>query len=178
MAASAATLAQWTPKQADLLQSGQGVLSVQGTVGHLEFDPDTSWRAVFNGYLPGSSTTGYSATTGVKAVIAWRSHDAATTGAVVWAAQFALYGATDKPDPYTDIWSTTYEASTTTTVNSTAGGINYTTCTITITNMQGGQTTAPAIGDFFRLSIRRNGSSASDTMAGRADVLAVYLYDY
>jgi hypothetical protein len=67
---------------------------------------------------------------------------------------------------------------TTTVTSAVAGGVTYTSMAVTIAKIQNGQTTAPAIGDLVRVRLRRNISSASDTLSGPVIFLGGYLLDY
>lgn len=191
MAASAATLLQLLPATADLGGAPVGAQRWGGSVPGILFDKPADLgnrggtpMCFWTGTLPGSATLGYSATTGVRVVLTWCTPNGNATGAVVWASAFdARNAATDKPVGTTDAnfpaFGGTNEGTATTTVTSSpVGGITTTTISNTIANIQNGQTTAPAIGDSFRVRLRRNISSASDTLSGPVVFLVGYLLDY
>lgn len=190
MASSAAWLLHLLPETADLGGAKVGVQRYGGGVPGLLFDKpaDISGRGgdpvcFWSGTLPGSATLGYSNTTGITVNLVWCTPNANVTGSVVWAVAFDLKGATDLPAGCSDanfpLYGGANEVTATTAVGAVvAGAVTYTTMPVTKAKVQNGQTTAPAIGDHIRVRVRRNISSASDTLTGPVILLAGYLLDY
>jgi hypothetical protein len=186
MAASAAQLACFIAADAEApfggvalnKKNGLTVLQFQGQ----QTGAKNSQRVRFNFTIPGPSASGYSGTTGFKVKILWSSNSNGLTGAVVWGAAFQLSGATDLPLVAQENFpadNSSNEILATTSINATtAGGLNITTISVTIAEAQNGQTTAPAIGDFMRLQIRRVTENAADTLTDNAFIHAVQVIDY
>lgn len=183
MATNNATLGFFTPKDVEAPFGGSTGFFKRGSTPVLAFDRISPFPdARFAGVLPHGANAGYTATTGVKVIVAWSSANAASTGSVVWGASFQLDGQTDKPVPYNDnfpAFNAANEIQAITPANATtAGGMNYTTLSVPIASVQNGQTTAPIAGDHYRLRIRRVDENAADTMAGVAYLHSVELQDY
>lgn len=187
MATNSSTLAQFQPADVQIFEAGQVRLEKmtnaldQYGIPALRFQGQAVGQknitsALFVGVLP-QGTGGYSATTGVKVQIVSNS---ATAGVAVWAASFDLIGATDLPNPITELWPA-FGGTNEVTGNATytaAGLAIYTTISVPLAKIQNGQTTAPAAGDLFRLRLRRATDNASDTLADFANVFFVSLQDY
>lgn len=190
MASSAAWLLHLLPETADLEGQACSIQRYGGGVAGILFDKPAELGTrggdpvcFWSGTLPGSATLGYSATTGIKVEIIWCTPNGNATGSVIWATAFDLKGATDKPigpaNANFPAYGASNEATVTTAVTaSPVGGVTYSVTSNTIANIQNGQTTAPAIGDHFRVRVRRKVESASDTLSGPAIMLAGYLLDY
>lgn len=189
MAASAGWLLNLLCSTADLMGAACGIQRYGGGVEGLLFDKPAELGnrggdpvCFWSGTLPGPATGGYSGTTGITVKIIWCTPNGNATGSVVWATAFDLKGATDLPvgpsNANFPAYGATNEVTATTAVTATAGGVTYTSMAVTIAKVQNGQSTAPAIGDFFRVRLRRNISSASDTLTGPVIFLGGYLLDY
>lgn len=191
MTASGATLAILIPGDTEIPSGGNAALIKRGLgIGQfgtacLEYQgQDTGHQqsnfAVWSGVLPRPATTGYSGTTGIKALVTWSAPK--TSQAVVWAGSFQLDGATDLPAPAAEnfpAFAATNEVAATGNCNTTtANGMVQTLLSITIAKIQNGQTTAPAVGDHYRFRLRRAIENASDTLTDYAHVYSVELYDY
>lgn len=181
MATNNATLGLFTAKDANTIQGGPAPYFKRGLLAGLQFDNTISVASYFAGVLPRGANAGYTATTGVKVILGWKSKSGLVTGAVKWAAAFNLAGATDVPNPEPDnfpVAGATNEVAATTTAT-TVQGITYTSISVPLAKIQNGQTTAPAAGDFFNLRVRRLGSAdAADTLADQAILVSVELQDY
>lgn len=132
--------------------------------GHLllEFDAGTAESAVFSGVLPRNYAGG-----GLTLRIAWLA-DTAVAGDVVWGASFERH-----QDETDDLDSDTFAAERTATATApgTTGQVQYTDIAFT----DGAQIDSLAVGESFRVKIRRVASDAGDTMAGDAQLLRVEL---
>lgn len=190
MVATNATLGLFLPFEVDNPQSGQAKFDKRGTLGVLVFNPlltvpyHGSEQVVFAANIPRPAATFFSSTTGIKVNIGWSSASALVAGKVEWAAAWELIGQTDLPSPYSDAnfpaFSATNEVAVSTTVTaSPAGGLTVTSISCTLANIKNGQTTAPAVGDYFRLRIRRKvEDTANDTMNDIAYFHYAELVDY
>lgn len=191
MATTNATLGWFGPLEADYNITGRAQFALIGTLGVLMFHPigstppnSVSELALFSGNIPRPAATFYSGTTGIKINLGWSSANAITTGKVAWAAAWELVGQTDLPSPYSDAnfpaYGATNEVAANTTVTSSpAGGLTVTSISCTIANIKNGQTTSPAVGDFYRLRIRRKvEDTTNDTMNDIAYLHYVELVDY
>ena len=185
MAASAATLAFFVPKDAELFGQAVSVTKYNG-VPALKFLKEYGASSpvpycFFAGILLRTATSGFSSTTGIQVKIHWSAPHGQVSGAARWAVAWDLKGQTDKPTANADgtpAYGSTYEDAANTTTNSTAGGLNVTSISCTIAHIQAALTTAPAIGDFFRLRLRRAVENAGDTISDEVYVHAVELVDY
>ena len=124
----------------------------------LDFDAGTDESAVFVGDIP----QGADLSAGIKVVISWAA-STATSGACIWAAEFEK---TTGQDIDSDSFDTATTATTTT--SGTSGVVNTTTITCTAID-------SLAVGDCFRVKIRRDADAAGDTMTGDAELVAVEL---
>lgn len=190
MASSNATLAVFTPNETEVPNGGQVALVKralgigQQGIAALQFQgQDTghqqSSAALWDGVLP-RGATGYTGTTGIKALVTWAGPK--QSQAVVWAGSFQLDGTTDLPAPAAENFpaaGAANEVSATGNCNSvTSSGMVQTLLTIPIAKIQNGQTTIPAVGDHFRFRLRRALENAADTLTDYAYVYSVELYDY
>jgi hypothetical protein len=190
LASSNATLAVFTPNETEVPNGGQVALVKramgigQQGIAALQFQgQDTghqqSSTALWDGVLP-RGATGYTATTGVKALVTWAGPK--QSQAVVWAASFQLDGATDLPAPSAENFPATGSANEVSATGNcnvvTASGMVQTLLTIPIAKIQNGQATAPTVGDHFRFRLRRAVENAADTLTDYAYVYSVELYDY
>lgn len=185
MAASAATLATFFPNQAELRGAPCRLVKFNG-VPALVFPKENGVnspipRVFFDGILLRPALTGYSGTTGIQVKIGWSAPGQQVSGAARFSVSFDLKGQTDAVVANASAFpadAATNETSSNTTVSATAGAINYTSLSVTIAKIQNGLTTAPAIGDFFRLQVRRGVENAGDTIAGDIHIHSVELVDY
>ena len=190
MASSNATLAVFTPNETEVPNGGQVALVKralgigQQGIAALQFQgQDTGHQqssyALWDGVLP-RGVTGYTGTTGIKALVTWAGPK--QSQAVVWAGAFQLDGATDQPAPAQENFPASgaaNEVSATGACNAvTAAGMVQTLLTIPLAKIQNGQATAPTAGDHFRFRLRRAVDNAADTLTDYAYVYAVELYDY
>lgn len=188
MATNNATLAVWTPCDAEVPFGGQvGIRPLRNSNNQLYSIPALSFQgqqvgkgsvsaAIFSGVLP-QGTGGYTGTTGIKVQLVT---NALTAGVVIWAASFELIGATDLPNPITEnfpAYGNTNEVTQTATYTA-AGLAIYTTIPVPIAKIQNGQTTAPAAGDMYRLRVRCATDNPSDTLADFSNLFMVSLQDY
>jgi hypothetical protein len=190
LATSNATLAIFTPNETEVPNGGQVALVKRAAgvgqqgIAALQFQGQDVGRqqssyALWDGVLP-RGATGYTGTTGIKALITWAG--AKQSQAVVWAGSFQLDGATDLPAPSAEnfpAYAAANEVGATGACHTTiSSGMVQTLLTIPIAKIQNGQTTAPAVGDHFRFRLRRALESASDTLTDYAYVYSVELFDY
>ncbi|QDU54324.1 hypothetical protein [Aeoliella mucimassa] len=132
----------------------------------LDFDDTAAESIDFVGLLPTTYTAG-----DFEAIVTWAA-TSATTGSVVWQAEFerhpiddATFGTHDLDD---DSFGTS--STVTTAVASAAGEIAQSTISLTASDAD-----SPAAGETYRLRITRLASDASDTLTGDAELVAVEL---
>jgi hypothetical protein len=124
------------------------------------FDATTSWMLDFESTLSRRYAGG-----GITLTIAWMAATA-TTGAVVWSAQWERHDTALDLDA--DSFATAVNAAAAT-APGTTGFPLYT--TIAFTN--GAQLDSLAVGEHFRLRILRLPADASDSMAGNAQLIGL-----
>lgn len=160
--ASGDTLAVFTPYANEPPSSAFATLDVKNLHPVLEFDAATDEEAVFTGVLPRNYGGG-----GITATLIWAA-DTATSGDVIWETAF------ERMDTGTalnaDSFATAVAASA-----ATAPGTLHQPKYTTIAHTNGAQIDSLAVGEAFRLKVRRDANHASDTMAGDAQLLAVEL---
>lgn len=126
----------------------------------LEFDAAADEAAIFAGVMPRAYAGG-----GLTCNICWCA-DSATTGDVIWG--ISLERNQDETDTVaSDSFAT--ERTVTSAAPGTAGLVQY--ASIAFTN--GAQMDSIAVGERFRMKLRRVGSNGSDTMSGDAQALTV-----
>lgn len=152
------TLAVFTPLDNQPPATNFATLDTRNSVAVLDFDAGTDESAVFVGDIP----QGADLSAGIKVVISWAA-STATSGACIWAAEFEK---TTGQDIDSDSFDTATTATTTT--SGTSGVVNTTTITCTAID-------SLAVGDCFRVKIRRDADAAGDTMTGDAELVAVEL---
>jgi hypothetical protein len=135
--------------------SGFATLDTRNSIAVLEFDASSNESAVFMGSVPSNAVL----VSGLATKLWWMA-DTATSGSVVWSVQFEAQGTDNDSDSF-DIAN-----SGTSTTNGTSGIETETeiTCT-TIDNLSNNNR--------YRLKINRVANSASDTMTGDAQLIAV-----
>lgn len=153
--ASGTLLGQWTPAGNQPPASAFATFDTRNSVLVLDFDASTDESACFAGKLRGYANGG------ITLRLHWMA-TSATSGAVVWAAQWER-GTTDLD---ADSFDTAQTATTTT--NGTSGVENVT--TITFTNSQ---IDSLADGERFRLKVTRDADNGSDTMTWDAELILV-----
>jgi hypothetical protein len=187
VAASGATLGHYVPKDAEL--SGQAVsVGKHNGAPVLKFpkqDPGLNNPipfCLFDGILLRPAATGFSSTTGVQVKVGWSAPRQDLSGAARFAVAVDLKGQTDLPSGVSDgmpAYGASNEIAGTSNVNaSVAGGMNYLSISVPLSAIQNGQTTAPAVGDYFRLRLRRCTESTADTIPHEVYVHSVELVDY
>jgi hypothetical protein len=156
------TLIAWAPGAANFPNSLAATYDERNAHLVLDFDASTDEEAHFVGFLPQNY-----AGSGIDVHI-WHAASTATSGNVVLGSSFERIQAGT-----TDIDSDSFAAEQTTTVATAAtSGVPSNT---TIAHTNGAQIDSLAVGELFRLKIRRLGSNGSDTMTGDLELLGVYL---
>lgn len=193
MATSNATLGLFLPKDMEIpfggLQAGAGIgASIEQRNGSavIRLPLGSTAGIIVAGSLLRTAVTGYTGTNGIKVNVGVSSVDGLVAGKIAIAAAWQLCGQTDVPSanvtnfPAIAVPNVTNEPIASITVNATvAGGITYGVISCTIANIKNGQATNPAIGDFYRLRIRRAGTDATnDTLKGDAFLHFIELLDY
>lgn len=128
----------------------------------LDFDAGGTEGAVWTGVLPNNYAGG-----GITVYLHWAA-STATNNSVVWGTSFERIGAAQQ-DIDTDGWAT--ENTVTTATNATSGNVNVS----SVAHTDGAEIDSIAVGESFRLRVRRLGTDGSDTMGGDAELLAVEL---
>ena len=149
------TISRFTPDNNQPPATNFATLDTRNSIAVLDFDDTTDKNAIFLNVISEAATLG----SGLKIRLIWTA-TTATTGDCVW--QTALEKMT------TDIDADSFDtaASATATTNATSGVPNYTEITLTTID-------SVTAGDGFRIRITRNATSASDTMTGDAELIAV-----
>lgn len=158
--ASGNTLAILMPQSNQPPASNFATIDTRNSHVVLEFDDTTAESAIFGATLSRAYAGG-----GVTVTIVWLA-DTATANDVVWAASFERHQAA-----ITDLDADDFaaEQTATGTAPATCGALVYTNITFT----DGAQLDSLAVSESFRLKIRRNASSGSDTLVGDAQLLRV-----
>jgi hypothetical protein len=149
------TISRFTPRENQPPATDFATLDTRNSIAVLDFDDTTNENAIFLNVISEAALLG----SGLKILLIWTA-TTATTGNCVW--QTALEKMTTDID--TDSFDTA--ASLTATTNATSGVPNYTEITLTTID-------SIVSGDGFRLKVTRNATSASDTMIGDAELIAV-----
>lgn len=134
---------------------------VRNSQPHLAFDAATDEAAVFSSVMPDHYGAG-----GINVVLLWRA-TSATSGNVVWTV------AVERQDDEvldTDADSFATAISATAATPATSGMIQYTTIALSNAQIDG-----LLKNERFRLRITRDADHASDTMAGDAELVHVYV---
>jgi len=149
------TFCTFTPRENQPPATAFATLDTRNSIAVLDFDDTTVQNAVFLDVIPQFAIL----TSGLKIRLIWTAATA-TSGDCVW--QVALERMT------TDIDADSFDtaASATATTSGTSGIPNYTEITLTTID-------SITEGDAFRLKITRNATSASDTMTGNSELIAV-----
>ena len=149
------TFCTFTPRENQPPATAFATLDTRNSIAVLDFNDTTVQNAVFLDVIPQFAIL----TSGLKIRLIWTAATA-TTGDCVW--QVALERMT------TDIDADSFDtaASATATTSGTSGIPNYTEITLTTID-------SITEGDAFRLKITRNATSASDTMTGNSELIAV-----
>ena len=149
------TISRFTPRENQPPATDFATLDTRNSIAVLNFDDTTNENAIFLNVISEAVLLG----SGLKILLIWTA-TTATTGNCVW--QTALEKMTTDID--TDSFDTA--ESLTATTNVTSGVPNYTEITLTTID-------SIVSGDGFRLKVTRNATSASDTMIGDAELIAV-----
>jgi hypothetical protein len=149
------TFCTFTPRENQPPATAFATLDTRNSIAVLDFNDTTVQNAVFLDVIPQFAIL----TSGLKIRLIWTAATA-TTGDCVW--QVALERMTADIDA--DSFDTA--ASATATTSGTSGIPNYTEITLTTID-------SVAAGDGFRLKVTRNATSASDTMTGNSELIAV-----
>jgi hypothetical protein len=149
------TFCTFTPRENQPPATAFATLDTRNSIAVLDFNDTTVQNAVFLDIIPQFAIL----TSGLKIRLIWTAATA-TTGDCVW--QVALERMT------TDIDADSFDtaASATATTSGTSGIPNYTEITLTTID-------SVTAGDGFRLKVTRNATSASDTMTGDSELIAV-----
>lgn len=150
--ASGNTLCRFKPQDNEPPSSNYATLDTRNGQLVLEFDPAADEEAIFSDVFPRNYAGG-----GINVIIIWAS-DGATSGNVVWGASIER-----QADETLDIDSDSFasEKTATAAAPATSGFLQYTTIQFT----DGAEMDSLAVGESFRIKVRRLGSSsASDTM--------------
>jgi hypothetical protein len=149
------TFCTFTPRENQPPATAFATLDTRNSIAVLDFNDTTVQNAVFLDVIPQFAIL----TSGLKIRLIWTAATA-TTGDCVW--QVALERMT------TDIDADSFDtaASATATTSGTSGIPNYTEITLTTID-------SVTAGDGFRLKVTRNATSASDTMTGNSELIAV-----
>lgn len=149
------TYSRFTAKDNQPPATAFATSDTRNSISVLDFDDTTNENAIFVSIIPESAVL----VSGLIIRLIWVA-TTATTGACVW--QVSLESMTSDID--SDSFDTA--ASATATTNATSGTPNYTQITLTTID-------SVTSGDGFRLKVTRNALSASDTMTGDAELIAV-----
>lgn len=133
---------------------------VRNNIPILDFDAGGNEKARFGCFMPRHYNGG-----GITVTIGWMA-STATSGNVKWNMQ--LLSVTDDAD---DLDSKVYAATQTVTAGAAdvSGEVDYTTISFT----DGAQMDSIAAGEYFRLTLERQGAHADDTMVGDAEMLFI-----
>lgn len=161
--ASTDTLAVFTALNNEPPAASYATLDTRNSVPVLDFDDSADESAVFGGVLPANYDGG-----GLTVTLVWMA-TSATTGGVSWDASIEAH-----PDDTFDIDADGFAAannSGSATTASATGEQQYTNITFT----DGADMDSLAAGESFRIKITRdaNGTTATDDMAGDAELLRV-----
>lgn len=159
--ASGDSLAEWTAQGAETPASNYGTFAVVNNQPVLEFDAATDETAYFSGVLPNHYGGG-----GITATLVWTSATA-TSGNCVWTGAFERQAVAHPigTDSFASAQSVT-DAS-----PGTAGNLEY----VNIPFTAGAQMDSLAVNERFRFAVARDADNGSDTMAGDARLIAVFL---
>ena len=149
------TFCTFTPRENQPPATAFATLDTRNSIAVLDFDDTTIENSVFLDVIPQLAIL----TSGLNIRLIWAA-TTATTGNCVW--QVALERMTTDMDA--DSFDTA--ASATAATSGTSGIPNYTEITLTTID-------SVTAGDGFRLKVTRNATSASDTMTGDAELIAV-----
>jgi hypothetical protein len=165
--ASSDTLVVFTPLGYEPPATNYATLDTRNAHPVLDFDaaPATeaaSETAIWTGVLPQNYSGG-----GITVYLHWAA-TTATSNSVLWGTAFERIG-TAQQDIDSDGWAT--EKTVTTATNATSGNVNVS----SVAHTNGAEIDSIAVGESFRLRVRRIGANAADTMTGDAELLAVEL---
>jgi hypothetical protein len=149
------TFCTFTPRENQPPATAFATLDTRNSIAVLDFDDTTIENSIFLDVIPQFAIL----SSGLKIRLIWAA-TTATTGNCVW--QVALERMTTDMDA--DSFDTA--ASATASTSGTSGIPNYTEITLTTID-------SVTAGDGFRLKVTRNATSASDTMTGDAELIAV-----
>jgi hypothetical protein len=166
--ASSDTLVVFTPLGYEPPATNYATLDTRNAHPVLDFDaaPATealSETAIWTGVLPQNYSGG-----GITVYLHWAA-TTATNNNVLWGTSFERIGAAQQ-DIDTDGWSAT-EKTVTAAANGTSGNVIIS----STAHANGSEIDSIAVGESFRLRVRRIGANAADTMTGDAELLAVEL---
>jgi hypothetical protein len=158
--ASGDTLCVFEPKNNDPTASVYATLDTRNSHPILDFDKDTDEEAVFPGVMPRHYDGG-----GVEVMLVWMA-DGVTVNNVVWDAQWERH-ADDAFDLDADGFAAVQ--SVTAAAPSADGEVSYDDITFT----DGAEMDSVAVGESFRLKIRRDANNGSDSLDADAQLLRV-----
>jgi hypothetical protein len=159
--ASGATLYLFTPFQNEPPASNPATLNLRNAHPVLEFDDTTQESAIFSAVLPRSYAGG-----GITVYVHWAAKTA-TSGTVGWEIAFERIG--DSQQDLDADGFASVQTVTAVTVPATSGHVDISSIVFT----DGAQIDAIAVGEAFRLLVRRD--VANDSATGDAQLLAVEL---
>lgn len=160
--ASGSTLLYFGPQCSTPPSSNYATFDTRNAHLVLEFDASTAETIYFEAILPRSYSGG-----GLTASIAWMA-DGATTGNCVWGLSIERHQ-DDADDLDSDSFAT--EQTATGTTASADGEVQYTEIAFT----SGAQMDSLAVGEHFRLALRRVATDGSDTLSVDAQFLGLEL---
>jgi len=149
------TYAVFTPDENQPPATNFATFDTRNSILKLDYDDTTSEGGVFVGVLPEAAALG----SGLIVRLWWMAKTA-TSGNVVWGAQFEKTGTDNDADSFDTAGTGTSAA------NGTSGIETLTSITITTID-------SLTAGDRFRLKVYRDAASGSDTMTGDAELVAV-----
>lgn len=160
--ASGDTLYPWTPYANEPPATNPATPDQRNTHPVLEFDAATAEDAIFTGILPNNYSGG-----GITVAIHWAG-ETAISGDVVWETSFERIG-----EGQQDIDADGFASGKTVTATAPATSGNVDIAEVTHSN--GAEIDSLAVGELFRIRVRRNAAAGGDTMTGDAQLLAVVI---
>jgi hypothetical protein len=149
------TYAVFTPDDNQPPAANFATLDTRNSILVLDFDAALVESAVFSNSIPEGASLG----SGLKTRLHWMA-TSSTSGNCTWEVSLERMNTDLDSDSFTGI---------TTVTTTTSGTSGITTVTeITLTNID-----SVTAGDGYRLKVTRNGSNASDTMSGDAELVVV-----
>lgn len=154
-------LAEFTALSVEPPAANAAALDVRNAQPHLAFDAAADEVACFAGVMPDHYGAG-----GVNVILIWRAASA-TSGNVVWTVAFER-----QDDEGLDVDADSFATAVTATAAApgTSGMLQYTTIALTDSEIDG-----LLKNERYRLKVTRDADNGSDTMAGDAELVHVYI---